>query len=87
MGKLNYFSVSDMKLKMKNPQFGDRLGILLLEKGITQQDLARKIGCSEATISKYINNINSPQVPLLIEIAKVLDTTSNYLLGFNEKGR
>lgn len=87
MGRLSYFSTSDMELKMKDPKFGDRLGVLLLKKGMTQGELAKKIGCSEATISKYINNINIPQVPILVEMAKALDTTPNYLLGFNEKGR
>ena len=87
MGRLSYFSTSDMELKMKDPKFGDRLGVLLLKKGMTQGELAKKTHCSESTISKYINNINIPQVPILVEMAKALDTTPNYLLGFNEKGR
>lgn len=87
MGKIDRMSVLDKALKMKDPQLGDRLAVLIIKKGITQRDLAKKIGCSEATISKYINNINIPQVPILVEMAKALDTTPNYLLGFNEKGR
>lgn len=42
MGRLSYFSTSDMELKMKDPKFGDRLGVLLLKKGMTQGELAKK---------------------------------------------
>ena len=64
-----------------NTKHGDILKILLEEKNISQKDLAKKIGVTEATISKYINNLQMPRLDLVDRIADTLNVTTDYLLG------
>ena len=43
------------------------------------------IDSTEATISRYISGVREPKAEVLAEIAKVLNTTSDYLLGIENK--
>lgn len=61
--------------------FGRKLQSLLLENKISQRQLATKIGVTEAAVSRYINNLQMPRPDILSEIATVLNTTTDYLLG------
>ena len=60
---------------------GRRLSDLLEQRGITQRELAEKVGVTEVSMSRYINGGRTPQAPILANIAKELNTTSAYLLG------
>lgn len=62
-------------------EFGDRLQGLLRDQGVTQKDLAIRIGTTEATISRYISGDREPKADVLANIATALHTTSDYLLG------
>ena len=62
-------------------EFGDRLQGLLRDQGVTQKDLAIRIGTTEATISRYISGDREPKADMLANIATALHTTSDYLLG------
>ena len=62
-------------------EFGDRLQGLLQDQGVTQKDLAIRIGTTEATISRYISGDREPKADMLANIATALHTTSDYLLG------
>lgn len=64
--------------------FLKRLHSLILDRGITQSELCRKIGVTKATLSRYISFKRLPATKHLIKIAKALNTTPNYLLGFDE---
>lgn len=60
---------------------GRRLSDLLEQRGITQRELAEKVGVTEVSMSRYINGGRTPQAHILANIAKELNTTSAYLLG------
>ena len=61
--------------------FATNLSRLLTAKGLTQKELASSIGTTEATISRYINGERGPNAVLVAKMARVLNTTSDYLLG------
>lgn len=62
---------------------GSKISKLLEGKGITQRDLAKMVGVTEVTISRYINGIREPKGSILNDIAIALNVSSDYLLGRN----
>lgn len=63
---------------------GKRIAGLLMEQGKTQRELAKQVGTTGASISRYIKGYRVPKGTILANIAKALHTTTDYLLG-NEK--
>ena len=62
--------------------FAQRLKETIITKGVSQKWLADKSNTTEATISRYIKEVNSPAVlVILTDIAKALNVSSDYLLG------
>lgn len=64
---------------------GKRIQKLLRERGMNQKELAERIGTTEATMSRYVNGERDPKSEVLANIATALRTTSDYLLGIEEK--
>lgn len=60
---------------------GKKILSLLELRGMKQKELAAKIGVSVVTISRYINQDRVPQLEILVRMAEVLDTTTDYLLN------
>ena len=54
---------------------------LLKEKKIKQRDLAKVIGISEGTVSKYCNGTSEPDYKTLIDIAKFLNVSVDRILN------
>src|SRR5690625_3715762 len=64
---------------------GERLKFLRNAKGMTLDELAKKVGKSVATISRIENNLTSSWHPEYIEkLAYAFDTSPAYLLGLTE---
>lgn len=64
--------------------FKSRMETLLKSKGITQRELAARLGVSEVTVSRWMTdgaNGRNPSVQTLQKIADILGTTPDYLLG------
>lgn len=61
--------------------FGGRVADLLKKRGETQRDLAREIGLTEATVSRYIKNQRMPNAPVILAIANALGVSCDHLLG------
>lgn len=53
--------------------------------GMKQKELADKAGITEATLSRYENDLRQPKSDILSKIASALDTTTDYLLGNETK--
>ncbi len=65
--------------------FSDNLKKAMAQRGVTQAWLADKADQKEATISRYVNGVNkSPQIDILVEIAKALSVSTDYLLGLSD---
>ena len=63
--------------------FGNRLKELRKNKGYTQQELAKLIGISASSIGMYEQGRREPENAVLSRICQVLDTTTDYLIGFS----
>lgn len=62
--------------------FSQRLKDTIITKGVSQKWLAEKSNTTEATISRYIKEVNSPAVLIILsDIAKALNVSTDYLLG------
>lgn len=65
-------------------QIGDRIKARRIELGLTQDELAKKLGYkSRSTINKIELNINNITQPKIIDFAAALDTTVSYLMGLD----
>ena len=54
-----------------NETFGQRLARLRKEKGFTQEDIADKINISPQAVSKWENDISSPDIQTLIKLSDI----------------
>lgn len=71
-------------MDIKDKQRGARLEALRSAKGISQIELAKKLGYkSDSTISKWEAGMSIPTGGKLVEIAKLLETTTDYILFGN----
>ena len=60
---------------------GTRIAALRKEKGLTQEELAEKLGVSSQAVSKWENDLSCPDIMLLPSLAKIFDTTVDELLS------
>lgn len=68
-------------MKIEDKQRGARLEALRSAKGISQIELANYLGYkSDSTISKWEAGASIPTGGKLVEIAKLLETTTDYIL-------
>ena len=71
-------------MDIKDKQRGARLEALRSAKGISQIELANYLGYkSDSTISKWEAGASIPTGGKLVEIAKLLETTTDYILFGN----
>lgn len=66
---------------MNNNSIGYRILNLRKKKKFTQKELAVKVHVTEATMSRYENNLREPKGEIINRIALALNTTTDYLLG------
>ena len=66
-------------------QLGRRIKELRKKRNITQQDLAEMLGVSYQAISRWENNITSPDITTLPVLANIFNVTVDYLLDVNIK--
>ena len=67
-----------------NNLFPARLEIALKARGMSQKELADRIGVTTATVSRYVTGSRSPQLSIAMKIAECLDTTLDSLISDNE---
>ncbi|MBE5748939.1 MAG: helix-turn-helix transcriptional regulator [Clostridiales bacterium] len=63
---------------------GLRIAQLRKENGLTQKQLADKLKVDNTTISSWELGKNDVPTAILVELAKLFDTTTDYLLGLTE---
>ena len=70
---------------MNESIIGKRISMELLTQGKTQKWLAEQIGCTEASMTRYIDGTRIPKATTLGSIAKALQVDANFLLGIEVK--
>lgn len=65
--------------------FGLRLRELRTAAKLTQSQLADRTGISRSTLYRYENSQNLPDSDIIIRLAMVLHTTTDYLLGLDDE--
>lgn len=67
--------------------FAKRLSEAIADCNIKQKSLALQVGCTEGTLSKYLNMRTSemPNAGLLCKIAKALQVSTDWLLGLTDQ--
>lgn len=64
---------------------GDRIRRRREELGLTQQELAERVGySSKTTINKIENGASELRQKKIMEMAKALETSVNYIMGWEE---
>ena len=64
---------------------GQRIYLLRTARGWNQSLLAEKLSVTKQTVSNWENENIQPSVEMLIRIAKLFHTSTDYLLGLEEK--
>ena len=59
---------------------GDRIQSLRKSKGISQEELADKIGVSRQAVSKWESEQSTPDIDKIILLSEYFETTTDYLL-------
>lgn len=64
--------------------FGEKLKALRIEKGLTQQQIAEKIGLVKGSISAYEQSAKYPSIDVLIKLCELFGVSADYLLGLSD---
>lgn len=74
-----------MKRKVKGVFRGDRLREIRKARGLTEAELAYRIGGKQQQIADYETKNRYPRTDTLVKLVGVLDCSADYLLGLSEK--
>ena len=66
-------------------EFAKRLRKLMEESHVLQKELAQRARITEAALSRYLNDGRIPRIDVVANLATVLNTTTDYLLGRTER--
>lgn len=65
-------------------KFAERLKDLREEKGLSQRTLAKELGFSQSAITRWENNLQTPNIDIAIIVAKYFKVSTDYLLGLED---
>ena len=72
-------------MKSKEIGIGKKLRKVRIHNGVTQQELADRFGVTKAVISLYEQNKTMPNFAMLVEMAKMFNVSTDYLLSFGDE--
>ncbi|MBP3422943.1 MAG: helix-turn-helix transcriptional regulator, partial [Clostridia bacterium] len=61
--------------------FGERVKQTLKEIGITQKKFAELLQVQTSTLCEWLNDHNEPSMQMIVEIARALEVSTDFLLG------
>ncbi|MBO4285902.1 MAG: helix-turn-helix transcriptional regulator [Bacilli bacterium] len=70
---------------MAKETFGQRLSRLRREKGLTQNEIADRLGVTAQAVSKWENDQASPDIDILLKLSEIFEITLDELLGKEKK--
>ena len=72
-------------MEINNVTIGNRIKELRTSKNLTQEDIAKMVKVSKATISNYEKGKVSPPIELLIKLAERYDVSIEWLCGLSNE--
>ena len=67
--------------------FGERLVAIRKARGLTQTELAERIGSTQRSLSYYEVRAEYPPAEVVVRLASALRVSADYLLGLKPLGR
>ena len=65
---------------MKKETFGNMVAVLRKEKGMTQLELAEKMGVTDKAVSKWERDLSFPEVSSIPKLAEILEVSVDELM-------
>ena len=65
--------------------FGNKLKELRTGRGLSQDQLAKRLSITKSMVSAYENSIRLPSYDVLTKIVLFFNVSTDYLLGFNKR--
>lgn len=65
-------------------KIAEKLVELRASKGVTQEDVAQVLSVSNKTVSKWENGASTPELSMIVELARYYEITTDALLGLSE---
>lgn len=65
--------------------FADRIRYLRDKSGLTQTDLANKLGISRSAVNSWEMSLTAPSLSNLVEMSKIFKVSVDYLVSASEK--
>lgn len=65
-------------------KFGARVKSELKAQGKMQKDLCLYLNVNKSTMSEWLNDKNEPPMRIIVDIAKFLEVSTDYLLGLED---
>ena len=62
-----------------------RISELRLAKGMSQVELAKRLGVTKQSVSNWENDNIQPSIEMLKALSKVFSVSTDYLLGFDDR--
>lgn len=59
----------------------ERIKMLMKEKKLTQKELAKLAGITEASMSKYLSGERTPRIDVIVNLSNALGVTTDELIG------
>ena len=78
---MDVMTTKKKNIPKKNDSFGQRLAELRKLRGLTQVQLAEKLGSTQRAITYYENEAEYPPVETIVELARILSVSTDELLG------
>lgn len=78
---MDFMTTKNKTNPKKNDLFGKRLAELRKLRGLTQVQLAEKLGSTQRAITYYENEADYPPVETIVELARILSVSTDELLG------
>ena len=69
---------------MVDMHFGNRLKELRKESGLTQQQLAARLGISKSVVSYYELQERTPSPEVIVKLSSIFHVSSDYLFGIDK---
>jgi len=79
------YCYDDFKKEMlMNTDFGPRIKLLRTQKGMTQLDLARRLGVSKTIMSAYETGLRKPSYDVLMELVLFFNVSMNWIFNSDD---